>query len=139
MSELTAAMRAAVDSVDTDRRRRPGTPADRRQPAVGPVQLREDHDLPPVVGRRAAHRESFAEVVRDQFGPVGLAVWTAVRESVILVGLFWVCAILLAFGEVEGAITVPGVGEATVITVALVAATVLRAVFAALARGTTPR
>lgn len=33
----------------------------------------------------------------------------------------------------------PGVGEATVITVALVAATVLRAVFAALARGTTPR
>ena len=139
MSELTAAMHAAVDSVDTDRRRRPGTPSDRREPAVGPVQLREDHDLPPVAGRRATRRETFADVVRDQFGTVGLAVWTAVRESVILVALFWVCAILLAFVEVEGAITVPGVGEATVITVALVAATVLRAVLAALARGTAPR
>lgn len=138
MSELTAAMRAAVDSVDGDRRRRPGTPLDRNRPVTGPVQLREDHDLPPVVSRRG-RRETFSEVVRDQFGPVGLVVWTTIRESLILVGLFWVCAIMLAFGEVEGAITVPGVGEATVITVALVAATVLRAVIAALSRGTTPR
>lgn len=138
MSELTAAMRAAVDSVDTDRRRRPGTPADRRQPAVGPVQLREEHDLPPVISRRGS-RETFSDVVRGQFGTVGVAIWTTLRETVILVGLFWVCAIGLAFVEVEGAVTVPGVGEATVITVALVAASVLRAVLAALSRGSTPR
>lgn len=102
------------------------------------MQLREDTDLPPVVSHRG-RSQTFTQVVREQFGPVVAAVWATVREAVILVGLFWVCAIVLAFAEVEGSIDVPGVGEATVITLALLAATVVRAVIAALSRGPGPR
>lgn len=74
------------------------------------------------------------ETLRDQYGPVAVTILTTVREACLLLVLFWVSAIMLAFVEVEGAVTVPGVGDATVITVALVAATVLRAVFAAARR-----
>lgn len=133
MSELTAAMQAALDSVAARRR-----PSD-APPATGPggtdVQLRdgEQRALPPVVSHRP-EPATFAQSLRATSGPVAAAVWATIREAVVLVGLFWVCAILLAFVEVEGAVHVPGVGDATVITVALVAATVLRGILAAASR-----
>lgn len=131
MSELTAAMQAALDSVDERRRRRPDEPAEPRSPSGG-VQLRDEHELPPIVRQRGP--QTFTETLRDQYGTLAMTVWITLREAFLMVVLFWVSAILLAFVEVEGAVTVPGVGEATVITVAVVAATILRAVLAAASR-----
>lgn len=135
MSELNAAMEAAVASVDTERRR-PARPADTQRQAARQrtdlVLVRDDQDLPPIVRRHAP--KTFTETLRDQYGPVAVTILTTVREACLLLVLFWVSAIMLAFVEVEGAVTIPGVGDATVITVALVAATVLRAVFAAARR-----
>ncbi len=132
MSELNAAMRAAVESMDTDRRR-PGDAAARQgrpsQARHGLVLVRDDQDLPPIVSRRGP--TTFTDTLREQYGPVAVSILTALREALLLVVLFWVSAILLAFVEVEGAVAIPGVGDATVITVALVAATGLRAVLAA--------
>lgn len=128
MSDLNAAMQAALESVDDQRARRGGTAVLEREPAAG-VRLLDEHDLPPIVGRRGP--QTFTEALQEQYGTGVATVWTALRESVLMVVLFWVCAILLAFVEVEGAVHVPGIGEATVITVAVIAATVLRAVLAA--------
>lgn len=135
MSELNAAMQAAVASVDTERKRpRVDTTPQRRAPSHRGdlVLVRDDHDLPPIVRRHAP--KTFTETLREQYGPVAVSILTTVREAVLLLLLFWVSAILLAFVEVEGAVTLPGVGDTTVISVALVAATVLRAVFAAAKR-----
>lgn len=142
MSELNAAMEAAVASVDAERRRRPAaepTDAPRRAPQQRPdlVLVRDDQDLPPIVRRHAP--KTFTETLRDQYGPVAVTILTTVREAALLLVLFWVSAIVLAFVEVEGAVTIPGVGDATVISVALLAATVLRAVFAAARRSGQPR
>lgn len=132
MSELNAAMQAAVASVDTDRRQ-PTDASARQGPAPqarpGLVLVHDDQDLPPIVSRRGP--TTFTDTLREQYGPLAVSILTAVREAVLMVVLFWVSAILLAFVEVEGAVTIPGIGDATVITVALVAATVLRAVLAA--------
>lgn len=134
MSELNAAMEAAVASVDTDRRR-PAEDTPRQRPAPRRsdlVLVRDDQDLPPIVSRRAP--KTFTDTLREQYGPVAVSILTTVREASLLLLLFWVSAILLAFVEVEGAVTIPGVGDATVISVAVVAATVLRAVLAAARR-----
>lgn len=131
MSDLTAAMQAAVDSIDVDRSARGGV-AVHPGPSPRGVQLRDEHSLPPIAPRRGPR--TFSETLRDQYGPIAVTAWTMLREAVAMVGLFWICAILLAFVEVEGVVYVPGVGEATVITVALVAATILRAVLAAASR-----
>ena len=132
MSELTAAMQAAVDSVDSDRRRRTASgPHSQLHPAGG-VHLRDEHDLPPVVARRAP--ATFTEALREQYGAAVATVWTTLREALLMIVLFWVSAILLAFVEVEGAVHLPGVGDATVVTVAVACATVLRAVLAAASR-----
>lgn len=132
MSELTAAMQAALHSVDEQRRRRGDEATEPRAPSSNGVQLRDEHELPPIVGRRGPR--TFTETLRDQYGALAVTVWVTLREAFLLVVLFWVCAILLAFVEVEGAIQVPGVGEATVITVSIVAAACLRAVLAAASR-----
>ena len=132
VTDLTAAMQAAVDSVDGTRSRRAASGPRSQLHPVGGVQLRDQHDLPPVATNRNA--QTFAEALREQYG-VGVALaWTAVREAVVMVSLFWVCAIMLAFAEVEGAVHVPVVGDAAVVTVAVAAATVLRAVLAAASR-----
>lgn len=132
MSDLTAAMQAAVASVDTDRRRASEDPAAQRSsasPRPDRVLVHDDHDLPPIVSRRAP--ATFTGTLREQYGPIAVTILTTLREALLMVVLFWLCAILLAFVEVEGAVTIPGVGDATVISVALAAATVLRAVLAA--------
>lgn len=139
MSELSAAMEAAVASVGADRRRRAST-ATTARPASSPrwtdhdgvVHRRDEDALPPIVSRREP--QTFTAALRDQYGPVAVAVWTTLREAVLMVVLFWVCAILLAFVEVEGSVHVPGVGDAAVVSVAVFAATVLRAVLAAAGR-----
>ena len=132
MSDLTAAMQAAVDSVDADRRRHGGDVAVARRPQPSSVELREEFDLPPI--RTRSTPRTFRDALGEQFGPAAVTVWTALRETAAMVSLFWVCAILLAFVEVEGTVHVPGVGDATVITVAIVAASVLRAVLLAASR-----
>lgn len=132
MSDLTAAMQAAVDSVDADRRRPDGTVAVARRTRAGGVALREEYALPPITTRQEPR--TFRHALREQFGPAVVAVWTALREALAMVVLFWVCAILLAFVEVEGTVHVPGVGDATVITVAIVAAALLRGVLMAASR-----
>ncbi len=132
MSELTAAMQAAVESVDGDRRRRTQAGPRTQLHPTGGVHLRDEHELPPVVGRRGP--QTFTDALREQYGSVVATTWTTLREAVLMVTLFWVSAILLAFVEVEGAIHVPGVGDATVVSVAVAAATVLRAVLAAASR-----
>lgn len=139
MSELSAAMEAAVASVGADRRRRAST-ATAARPASAPrwtdhggvVQRRDEDELPPIATRRGP--QTFGDALRDQYGPVAVAVWTTLREAVLMVVLFWVCAILLAFVEVEGSVHVPGIGDAAVVTVAVFAATILRAVLAAAGR-----
>lgn len=133
MSDLTAAMQAAVDSVDGDRRRRTGSGPHTALHPAGGVHLREEHSLPPVVGHRH-EPTTFTETLRAQYGPLVATAWTALREAVLMVVLFWVSAILLAFVEVEGAVHVPGIGDATVVTVAVASAAVLRAVLAAASR-----
>lgn len=132
MSELSAAMQAALDSVDERRRHRGPEATESRAPSSSGVQLRDEHDLPPIVGQRGPR--TFTETLRDQYGALAVSVWITLREAVVMVVLFWICAILLAFIEVEGAVQVPGVGEATVITVSIVAATCLRGVLAAASR-----
>ncbi len=135
MSELNAAMQAAVASVDTDRKRPTEDESKQRRTAshrADLVLVRDDHDLPPIARRRAP--KTFTETLREQYGPVAVSILTTVREACLLLVLFWVSAILLAFVEVEGAVMIPGVGDTTVISVALVAATVLRAVLAAAKR-----
>lgn len=134
MSELNAAMEAAVASVDTQRRRPTEDPPRQRQAhrRSDLVLVRDDQDLPPIVRRRTP--KTFTDTVREQYGAVAVSILTTVREASLLLLLFWVSAILLAFVEVEGAVTIPGVGDATVISVAVVAATVLRAVLAAARR-----
>lgn len=132
MSELNAAMQAAVASVDTERRRPDrdaSTPRQSQPHRPGLVLVRDDQDLPPIVSRRAP--TTFTDTLREQYGPIAVSILTTLREASLLLLLFWVSAILLAFVEVEGAVTIPGVGDATVISVALVAATGLRAVLAA--------
>jgi hypothetical protein len=133
VSDLDAAMQAALDSVDADRRRRPDRPDLYVVGSRAGVRLRDDDPMPPVVGRRS-QPATFTEALREQYGATVAAVWTGIREAALLLVLFWVAAILLAFVEVEGAITIPGVGDATVITVALVVATALRGVLAAARR-----
>ena len=135
MSELTAAMQAAVDSVDDRHRRRSQSGPRTQLHPTGGVHLRDEHELPPVVGRRGP--QTFTEVLREQYGPVAATAWTALREAVLMVTLFWTSAILLAFVEVEGAIHVPGVGDATVVTVSVAVAAALRAVLAAAGRAGT--
>jgi hypothetical protein len=132
VSELTAAMQAALDSVDDDRHRRRDTPQSRPGGTTG-VRLREDDALPPVTAYRR-EPQSLASALRDTYGPVVASVWTTVREGLLLLVLFWVSALLLAFLGVDGSIDVPGVGEAAVITVSLVTAVALRGVFAAAVR-----
>ncbi len=132
MSELTAAMQAAVESVDGDRRRRSGSGPRTQLHPTGGVHLRDEHELPPVVSHRGP--TTFTEALREQYGSLVATVWTTLREAALMVVLFWVSAILLAFVEVEGAIHLPGIGDATVVTVAVLCATVLRAVFAAASR-----
>lgn len=134
MSELNAAMQAAVASVDTDRRQRGDAHNRRHQPAPSSsrpalVLVRDDADLPPIVSRRGP--TTFTDVLREQYGSLVATLWHTMREAVLMVVLFWVSAIMLAFVEVEGAVSIPGVGDATVITVALVVATALRVVLAA--------
>lgn len=135
MSDLTEAMRAAVDSVDAERHPRSG-PGEVRAHRTS-VTLRDESDLPPVRHRPAAEPQTITAIVREQFGTAAAIAFTAVREALVMVVLFWVVALLLAFAEVEGRVPVPGVGEATVITAALLGATVLRAVLVAVGRAAT--
>ena len=100
MSDLTAAMQAAVESVDEQRTRRtsPGssrTDGDRR------VAVRQDTALPPV----GSHREpsTFSGVVRQTLGPVAAAAWLAVRELFALAVTFWVAALVVTFAAPEQA------------------------------------
>lgn len=132
MSDLNAAMQAAVDSVDSDRRRRSASGPRTQLHPTGGVHLRDEHELPPVVGHRGP--ATFTDALREQYGPAVATAWTTLRETLLMVVLFWVSAILLAFVEVEGAVHLPGVGDATVVTVAVACATMLRAVLAAASR-----
>lgn len=132
MSELTAAMQAAVESVDRDRTRRATSGPRSQLHPVGGVQLRDQQELPPVVAHHAP--ATFTDALREQYGRGVATAWTALREAVVMLVLFWVCAILLAFLEVEGAVHVPGIGDAAVVSVAVAGAAALRAVLAAAAR-----
>lgn len=111
MSELTAALQAAVQSVDGDRHRDriPSESPDHRP--TRSVAMRRDEDaLPPIAGRRDP--STFGGAVRESFGPGVAAVWTGVREAFLLVVTFWVAAILVAFAAAEQA-TLPVVLAAT--------------------------
>lgn len=133
MSDLSAALQAAVSSVEEDRRRRAAGGVPRARPVASGVILLDDHALPPVLNR-SRQRETFIEAVGREFGPVAAAALTGLKEAGIILGLFWVAAIMLAFVEVEGSVHIPGIGDATVISLALVVAVVLRAVLAAVSR-----
>lgn len=111
MSELTAAMKAAVESLDGDDRPHRAPPAPRdRGPSRG-VALRHDEDhLPPIAWRRGP--STFGEALRETFGPVAAAAWMGVREGFLLIVTFWVAAILVAFAAGEHA-TLPVVLTAT--------------------------
>lgn len=116
MSELTAAMQAAVQSVDAGQRPHRPTAEGARAAGPGGVALRDDdRGLPPVASRRAGPT-TFGDALRDAFGPVAAAAWVGVREVFVLAVAFWVAAILVTFA----------VAEAATLTTVLVATAVLR-------------
>lgn len=100
MSDLTAAMQAAVESVDDQRTRRPspdtnGTTGDRH------VAVRQDPNLPPIARRREP--STFAGVVRQTLGPVAAAAWMGIRELFALAVTFWVAALVVTFAAPDAA------------------------------------
>lgn len=105
MSELTAAMQAALQSVDNGQRtRRPtGESAPTRSTGPGGVALRDDERGLPPVARRREGPTTFGHAVRDAFGPLAAAAWVGVRELFLLVVTFWVAAILVTFAVAEAA------------------------------------
>lgn len=113
MSELTAAMKAAVDSLDTDTPPRRAPSTTRPTASSGRVALRHDEDALPTIARQAGP-STFGAALRETFGPVAAAAWVGVREGFLLVVTFWVAAILIAFAVPELA-TLPTVLTATVI------------------------
>lgn len=124
MSDLSQALQAALESVD-GRGGGDVTPNDAGVHVLGT----QEHLLPPIVSRPAVG--TVAATLREQYGPGIAAAWTALRESAALGVLFWVSAVLLTFVEVGGQVLLPGIGDATVTTAALLGALVLRAAFLA--------
>lgn len=101
MTDLTAAMQAAVESMDSDRGRRDTLTGERVRATSGVTLVLDEHDLPAI--RSAPRPPSFAATVRREYGPVAAAAWVSLREGLIFVALFWVAAILMAFVMAEQA------------------------------------
>ena len=100
VSDLTAAMQAAVESIDEQRTRRASSGSSRTH-GDPRVAVRQDTHLPPVTGRRKP--STFGGAVRQTFGPAAAATWTAIRELFALAVTFWVAAIVVTFAAPEQA------------------------------------
>jgi hypothetical protein len=146
VSDLTQAMREAVASVDADRRGG-STATTRHTPAGGfaidaadsyGVRLVREGNVQPSHGaRQKLVTASFEDVVRHQL-PGGRFIAVAlriVREALLFVALFWMAAMLVAFGEDGGTVAVPGLGAVSALTASVLGGVVLRGVFAALTAG----
>lgn len=123
MTDLTAAMQAAVDSVDGESRpRTTARPQGARAGTEGGVALRrDDHTLPPISSVRRS--TNFVDVLRETFGPTVAVAWATLREGFLLIVAFWVAAILISFVLAEQA-TLPVVFTAAVaLRLVLLAAT----------------
>lgn len=118
MTDLTAAMQAAVESVDVEPRPRTTSrprPRGAWAGAEGGVALRQaDHGLPPISSVRRS--STFGNVLRETFGPTVAVAWTTLREGFLLIVAFWVAAILIGFV----------LAEQTTLPVVLMAAVALR-------------
>ena len=120
MSDLTAAMQAAVESVDEHRPRRT-SPDTRRTNGDRHVALRQDTHLPPVASRREP--STFSGVVRQTFGAGAAAAWMAVREMFALAVTFWVAALVVTFAAPDQATLAVVITTTGVLRVLFLAAT----------------
>ncbi len=123
MSELSEAMKAAVESVDDRRARRAGATDQRDQGVV----LRDSLSLPPIL-HRPMQAATVTELLRTEFdsGTTIARVYSVLREVMYLLLLFWVCAVLLGFTEDKGMVYLPGGMQVSVAMASLVAAIGLR-------------
>ncbi len=123
MSELSEAMKAAVESVDDRRARRAGATDQQDQGVV----LRDSLSLPPIL-HRPMQAATVTELLRTEFdsGTTIARVYSVLREVMYLLLLFWVCAVLLGFTEDKGMVYLPGGMQVSVAMASLVAAIGLR-------------
>ncbi len=123
MSELSEAMKAAVESVDDRRARRAGAADQQDQGVV----LRDSLSLPPIL-HRPMQAATVTELLRTEFdsGTTIARVYSVLREVMYLLLLFWVCAVLLGFTEDKGMVYLPGGMQVSVAMASLVAAIGLR-------------
>jgi hypothetical protein len=110
VTDLVAAMKAAVDSVDA----RPRASANRPRPDRDSVKVRvlDEHDLPPVSPKRGT--TTFAGTLSATFGPAAAWTWLALHEVFLFIALFWTVALVMA-AVAPGLATLAGVVTSTVI------------------------
>jgi hypothetical protein len=106
VSDLVAAMQAAVESVDA--RPRSSTNRPRSDADAVKVRVLDEHDLPPVTPNRRT--TSFAGTLSATFGPVAGWTWLVLREAFLFIALFWTVALLMAavapaLGTLAGVVT----------------------------------
>jgi len=102
VSDLVAAMQAAVDSVDSRPRgsenKGTGNKGSGNKPRTDrdgvKVHVLDEHDLPAVTRRSAD--TSFARALSATFGPVAAWTWLVLREAFLFIALFWTVALLMA-------------------------------------------